>query len=216
MPRAGFEPTLPCGKRILSPPRLPFRHLGTRLPITIVLCTKRRPAYASGAFAFSIWRRRADSNRRIGVLQTPALDHLATSPLKKSSMVPRRRFELLRAFAHCPLKTACLPIPPPRHGGTSALPPPALSASIMPSRFLPCQTSFPGGTPHHSLAEREQVIVVEVDRPLPSPQGSPWTSRTSQSAGTQSSGSSALPWEPGHLGTGDPGARRNRRTPPQF
>ncbi len=26
------------------------------------------------------WRRRADSNRRIGVLQTPALDHLATSP----------------------------------------------------------------------------------------------------------------------------------------
>ena len=29
-----------------------------------------------------MWRRRADSNRRIGVLQTPALDHLATSPLK--------------------------------------------------------------------------------------------------------------------------------------
>ena len=26
------------------------------------------------------WRRRADSNRRIGVLQTPALDRLATSP----------------------------------------------------------------------------------------------------------------------------------------
>ena len=28
------------------------------------------------------WRRRADSNRRIEVLQTPALDRLATSPYK--------------------------------------------------------------------------------------------------------------------------------------
>ena len=28
--------------------------------------------------------------------------------------VPRRRFELLRACAHHPLKMACLPIPPPR------------------------------------------------------------------------------------------------------
>ncbi len=28
VPRKGFEPPLPCGKRILSPPRLPFRHLG--------------------------------------------------------------------------------------------------------------------------------------------------------------------------------------------
>ena len=30
-------------------------------------------------------------------------------------IVPRRRFELLRAYAHHPLKMACLPIPPPRH-----------------------------------------------------------------------------------------------------
>ncbi len=30
MPRKGFEPPLPRGKRILSPPRLPFRHLGRR------------------------------------------------------------------------------------------------------------------------------------------------------------------------------------------
>ena len=30
--------------------------------------------------AMESWRRRADSNRRIGVLQTPALDRLATSP----------------------------------------------------------------------------------------------------------------------------------------
>ena len=28
MPRKGLEPPLPRGKRILSPPRLPFRHLG--------------------------------------------------------------------------------------------------------------------------------------------------------------------------------------------
>ena len=32
----------------------------------------------------SVWRRRADSNRRIEVLQTPALGHLATSPLSIS------------------------------------------------------------------------------------------------------------------------------------
>jgi hypothetical protein len=41
------------------------------------------------------WRRRADSNRRIGVLQTPALDRLATSPDNKM-LVPRRRLELLQ------------------------------------------------------------------------------------------------------------------------
>jgi hypothetical protein len=28
VPKVGLEPTLPCGKRILSPPRLPFRHFG--------------------------------------------------------------------------------------------------------------------------------------------------------------------------------------------
>ena len=39
--------------------------------------------------------------------------------------VPRRRFELLRAFAHHPLKMACLPIPPPRHlAGVGGLEPP--------------------------------------------------------------------------------------------
>lgn len=30
MPKVGLEPTIPCGKRILSPPRIPFRHLGLR------------------------------------------------------------------------------------------------------------------------------------------------------------------------------------------
>ncbi len=29
MPEVGLEPTRPCGQRILSPPRLPFRHSGT-------------------------------------------------------------------------------------------------------------------------------------------------------------------------------------------
>ena len=28
VPREGLEPTPPCGERILSPLRLPFRHLG--------------------------------------------------------------------------------------------------------------------------------------------------------------------------------------------
>ncbi len=40
----------------------------------------------------------------------PCLNHLATSP----HLVPRRGFEPLRPFEHRPLKTACLPIPPPR------------------------------------------------------------------------------------------------------
>ena len=33
VPRAGFEPACPCGQRILSPPRLPFRHLGLSVVI---------------------------------------------------------------------------------------------------------------------------------------------------------------------------------------
>ncbi len=122
VPREGLEPTPPCGERILSPPRLPFRHLGKE------------------------WRRRADLNRCIGVLQTPALTTWLRRPESLWSgrrdsnsrpspwqgdvlpaellppyenvlyykMVPRRRFELLRAYAHHPLKMACLPIPPPR------------------------------------------------------------------------------------------------------
>ena len=37
-------------------------------------------------------------------------------------MVPRRRFELLRAYAHHPLKMACLPIPPPRRSSPTKPP----------------------------------------------------------------------------------------------
>ncbi len=40
--------------------------------------TAQQPQVRMGTARY--WRRRADSNRRIGVLQTPALDHLATSP----------------------------------------------------------------------------------------------------------------------------------------
>jgi hypothetical protein len=82
------------------------------------------------------WCRRSDSNRHGGhpptVFETAASTHSATSagaedrirtrdPLPGNEMlcqfwlVPRRRFELLRAYAHHPLKMACLPIPPPRH-----------------------------------------------------------------------------------------------------
>ena len=33
MPEVGFEPTRPCGPRILSPLRMPFRHSGKRINI---------------------------------------------------------------------------------------------------------------------------------------------------------------------------------------
>jgi hypothetical protein len=52
LPREGLEPTLPCRKRILSPPRLPFRHLGT---LFIVNCAEVEvkisiPVSPEGAF----------------------------------------------------------------------------------------------------------------------------------------------------------------------
>ena len=52
----------------------------------------------------SNWRRRADSNRCIRVLQTLALTTWQRRPL-----VPRGGFEPPRAYAHHPLKMACLP-----------------------------------------------------------------------------------------------------------
>ena len=68
----------------------------------------------------------------MGVLQTPALPlgYVAVSACRFDDesarrnsggrgriymLVPRRRFELLHPCGHGPLKTACLPIPPPRH-----------------------------------------------------------------------------------------------------
>ena len=65
-----------------------------------------------------IWRRRADSNRRIEVLQTSALTAWLRRPDFRDPglivLVPRAGFEPTQANAHGPLKTACLPIPPPR------------------------------------------------------------------------------------------------------
>ena len=87
----------------------------------------------------SQWRRRADSNRRIEVLQTSALVHLATAPhidgpavaestvlfrpldpgkppgpANGSRLVPRGRLELPQPCGHSALNAARLPIPPPR------------------------------------------------------------------------------------------------------
>ena len=35
VPKVGFEPTRPSGQRILSPPRLPFRHSGLRFSLRV-------------------------------------------------------------------------------------------------------------------------------------------------------------------------------------
>ena len=42
-------------------------------------------------------------------------------------LVPRVRLELTRPYEHCPLKTACLPIPPPGLllAGVEGIEPPA-------------------------------------------------------------------------------------------
>ena len=76
--------------------------------------------------ATSPWSGRGDSNPRPppwqgGILPLNYFRFLSTLCLLAcafaiSRRVPRRRFELLRAYAHHPLKMACLPIPPPRHG----------------------------------------------------------------------------------------------------
>ena len=48
----------------------------------------------------------------------PLVHWILPSPgdFHKSNLVPRGRLELPRAYAHHPLKMACLPIPPPRPG----------------------------------------------------------------------------------------------------
>ena len=61
-----------------------------------------------------LWRRRADSNRRIEVLQTSALDRLATSPLLLLSWCRGGDSNSYSLYGHSALNAACLPIPPPR------------------------------------------------------------------------------------------------------
>ena len=56
VPKEGFEPTHPCGQRILSPPRLPFRHFGE-----------------AGAWREEQWSGRGDSNPRPSPWQGDAL-----------------------------------------------------------------------------------------------------------------------------------------------
>ncbi len=104
---------------------------------------------------------RGFADPRLNLLATPpqiALERktrfeLATSSLARrrstaellppnylSNMVPRRRFELLRAYAHHPLKMACLPIPPPRHwqGRQDLNPRPAvLETAALPTELHP-------------------------------------------------------------------------------
>ena len=67
LPREGFEPTLPCGKRILSPPRLPFRHLGMQAP------EHRLPQVEEGQDPGQTGKAASGLEPLIGVLQTPAL-----------------------------------------------------------------------------------------------------------------------------------------------
>ena len=79
VPREGLEPTRPRGQRILSPPRLPFRHLG--------IPSKYKASAGCSFLRFLVqnWRRRADSNRRIEVLQTSAL----TTWLRRPRPLPK-------------------------------------------------------------------------------------------------------------------------------
>ena len=115
VPREGFEPTPPkrgadfkSAASALSPPG----------PVVSVEAEGQTQEKRPSLPLIRIWRRRADSNRRIELLQSSAL----TTWLRRlrlgiiTLLVPRRRFELLRVCTHGPLKTACLPIPPPRHG----------------------------------------------------------------------------------------------------
>ena len=48
MPEVGLEPTRPCGQRILSPSRLPFRHSGFERPANIVEPTPSGDALPAG------------------------------------------------------------------------------------------------------------------------------------------------------------------------
>ncbi len=104
VPGAGVEPARPCGQGILSPPRLPFRHPGDR--------TKRNdPGRGPESCRSAQLEATGGFEPPIRVLQTPALTTWLRRPVL---LVPRRGFEPLRPYEHRPLKTACLPIPPPR------------------------------------------------------------------------------------------------------
>ena len=114
MPRKGLEPIPPCGERILSPPRLPFRHPGAQpwnrstqnepeQPSTPCSGSCTHGLEATGGFE--------PPNRGFADLRLSPLGYVASNI---DRMVPRAGFEPTQAYAHHPLKMACLPIPPPR------------------------------------------------------------------------------------------------------
>ena len=87
VPREGFEPTLRFRKRILSPPRLPFRHLG----MWEVL---------EAASVFEPLHRG---------FSDPRLNHLATPPHVRIRWCRGGDLNSYGLLAHHPLKMACLP-----------------------------------------------------------------------------------------------------------
>ena len=138
VPREGLEPThlrevadFKSAASAVSPPRHVSKQKAQRLvkpKRCAELSLALRAVQVMTIFPLlRMWRRRADSNRRIEVLQTSAL----TTWLRRlvsalccldqchvrshgTIMVPRAGLEPTRAKAHGPLKTACLPFPPPR------------------------------------------------------------------------------------------------------
>ena len=122
-------------------------YVSPQTPVAVKFAVKREKAPDfSRAFSSSIaiWRRRADSNRRIEVLQTSALTawprrrtnmfdcrflpegRFVFQPLGLGNryffvvystyfyMVPRAGLEPARPYEHSALNAACLPIPTPR------------------------------------------------------------------------------------------------------
>ena len=145
------------------------------------------------------WRRRADSNRRIEVLQTSALTAWLRRPDFRDPglivLVPRAGFEPTQANAHGPLKTACLPIPPPRpisekriiprvtlrHTGKPPTAGPFHSPSpvgrglrlgtTLPAMVVAAASQFTGERPHPNPLPEGEGHLSENEKALTSPPG---------------------------------------------
>ena len=91
MPKEGLEPTLPYGKRILNPPRLPFRHFGFCQRCSLVAGRRRVQDPSS-------WGN-PGANRR-------SATHVSVLPLASESVtnVPRRGRARLEAVAQRPAR----------------------------------------------------------------------------------------------------------------
>ena len=63
---------------------------------------RQRRSVALQVLGSKSWRRRPDSNRRIGVLQTPPLDHLGTSPQFRVGCPSRIRTSVHGSKVRCP------------------------------------------------------------------------------------------------------------------